>query len=328
MRKPYNTTCDIVKGPLSGDPFAFVGTFACRKVFEDAILGTGVGCPEIDNYLTIDEYEPVGAWTFPTFGMEPGLADQVAIPSESELLYWVLYTDRIVWKTHPPYWRSYLVSLPLPAVIGSGGVIADGSAVWSGVIHPSSFGGVLVNGKGISVFAKNYTGHGGVEVNRRGKASIIRRFFGLGGVLLDSTAKKSLRYQHVGSGGCECDSPASWWVTHRFFGRGAAEVDSGAGYGFHPGSGSGGGFGGKLAVTERTGLVYEGHTVYIMVGLLGLGSVLPDNTQVTISGCTIMPEANGVWHVALNGGIVYFLFDSPLPASAGGYEPSALWHSP
>lgn len=117
MRKPFIHTCDIFTGPGGTPPSSFVGTFPCRMVKQFAIETVGLGSVLLPVWLTIDEYEPTGAWTTDGFGMDATLSDQVAIPSGSPLKWWVLYTDQVVWFAGTPYYRAYLSLLPLPGPI-------------------------------------------------------------------------------------------------------------------------------------------------------------------------------------------------------------------
>jgi hypothetical protein len=120
MRASFNTTCDLYGGPGSASPGIYASNVDCRLVLEDGILTVGTGAPALPFYLTIEAEEPIGAWlTGAAFGVDPALADQVAVPSGSAPQWWVIYTDQVIWLGQTPYFRSYLVGLPLPSTGGS-----------------------------------------------------------------------------------------------------------------------------------------------------------------------------------------------------------------
>lgn len=113
-RLPFRDMANFWSGVGSVKPGLFRGTHPCRYVPTDAIFDDGVNAPVNIAYLTIDSYEPIGAWTSTSFGMNAGLSDLVEIPPGSGRKYWVLFTEVVRWKALTPYWRATLVRLPLP----------------------------------------------------------------------------------------------------------------------------------------------------------------------------------------------------------------------
>lgn len=318
MRGKFNLLCDIFKGPLTAVPNAFVGTFPCRRVLEDGIHATGVGCPTITYYMTIDKYEPVGAWTFPTFGMEPGLADQIAIPAGTPKRYWVLYTDLILWHALTPYWRAYLASLPLPGVIGSGGLVVDGSATWSSHVHPLSAGGIELGGHGKRIVARHFTGSGGVIANSSAVILSRHHFYGQGGVLVDSSAAESVRYFHTGSGGIVVNKAAEWWKTVHFTSKGGVELDSAAHWTFH-GSGSGLPHGSVFSTSSQPSI-----SQCFCVNPAGGFPGLADGDTVLLAGIVGVPAMNGTWTVEGHTDIEFWI-NLTTTFVATFTEPHATW---
>jgi hypothetical protein len=166
-RKPFNTTCDIYKGPGTATPGLFVGTFNCRYVVEDGIHAIGRGCPPIPAYITLEGYEPQGAWTSPWFGMDPSLCDRIAIPSGDSLRFWVLYTDIVIWHAQASYYRVYVVYLPVPAQGPDGGIVFNGSAIVTFTPLVAGGGGILFNGSALGEMTRMrlFTGSGGILFN-------------------------------------------------------------------------------------------------------------------------------------------------------------------
>lgn len=113
-RGSFNTTCDIYFGPGTLTPGVLKGTAACRLVLQDAIFVIGVDSPIAGYYMTIIDIIPIGMWSPPFLSVDPELSDQVAIPSGTAAQYWVLWTESILWQSHPIYYRGHLEFLPLP----------------------------------------------------------------------------------------------------------------------------------------------------------------------------------------------------------------------
>ena len=189
MREPFNTTCDVYAGPATAFPGAYRGSFLCRYVREDAIQTVGPGAPTIFGYVTIQAYQPVGMWGHPFFGLLPGLADEIVIPSGGMVRLAVLYTDVIEWRSQPTYYRAYLISLPLPAI--------------------GPYGGLLAGGAGGVEFSRFIDGSGGMLGDSAATWWRRRAWAGSGGLLGDSAATYSRRSSLVGSGGVLGDSAAS-----------------------------------------------------------------------------------------------------------------------
>lgn len=114
MRRPFNTECDIYAGPSTLTPGAFRGTYPCRLIPQSPIGTVGLGSVPLAHWLTIDGYQPRGAWTSHGFGMDAGLSDQVTLPSGGLRRFWVLYSDKVIYGALTPYYRAYLADLPLP----------------------------------------------------------------------------------------------------------------------------------------------------------------------------------------------------------------------
>lgn len=117
-RAAFNTTCDIIYGPGTATPGDVKATVDCRLVVEDGITLEGVGAPTRGHYLTHNGSPNVPAWSSPAFGMDPQLADQVAIPAGDPPNWWVLWEEVIAWDGQTTYYRSHLIALPLPDLGG------------------------------------------------------------------------------------------------------------------------------------------------------------------------------------------------------------------
>jgi len=189
-RKPFNTTCDIFKGPGTALPGSFVGTFQCRYVVEDGIFAIGPGCPVIPAYLTIQGYQPQGAWTYPYFGVDAALCDRIAIPSGYTPQYYCLYTDIIIWGPQVPYFRAYLVRLPVSPTGPVGGLVFNGSAVVTTVPPFTAAGGLVFNGSAIVTTVPPFTAAGGILLGGDASSSMSRKRFivGDGGLLFNGSA--------------------------------------------------------------------------------------------------------------------------------------------
>ena len=195
MRKPFDTTCDVYKGPGTTTPGLFVGTFPCRYVREDGIFAIGNGHVPIPAYMTIEGYTPVGFWTVPFLGVDASLADQIAIPSGNVPMFWVIYTDVIVWHVQPAYYRAYLAFLPFPG--------------------PGTVGGLEFNGSALVSTIPPFVAYGGLEFNGSALVSTIPPFLAYGGLLLDGdTLDEITRMRFIDtSGGLELNGVASWSFT-------------------------------------------------------------------------------------------------------------------
>jgi len=201
-RAPFDTTCDLYTGPGTASPGTFIGTFPCRLVVEDGIEPVGTGNRDIPYYLTIDAYQPRGAWTAPFFGMDAALSDQVAVPSGTMPQWWVLYTDHIIWRGQAEYFRSYLVDLPIPSIVSSGGVLVGGTAIPTRIASVIPSGGVLVGGTAIPTRIASVIPSGGVLVGGTAIPSFIRTMLTSGGVLLGGETPIYRVRQIVSEGGC------------------------------------------------------------------------------------------------------------------------------
>lgn len=188
VRGKFNSTCDVFAGFNATVPGAFKGTFPCRIVLEDAITTVGPGAPPLSRYMTINAYQPVGAWTTPVFGMDPANADLIASPSGSAPRWWVLYTDVVVWHALTPYWRAYLVRLPFPGTGAGGGLVLGGHATVYPPM-PALLGGGLVLGGHANVYPPSVAFVGGGLV-LGGHATVYPPMPALlgGGMVLGGTA--------------------------------------------------------------------------------------------------------------------------------------------
>lgn len=189
-RLVFNSYCDIFKGPGTATPGLFVGTFACRYVTEDGIHAIGPGCPQIPAYLTIQGYQPQGAWTSPWFGMDSGLCDRIAIPSGQSPRFWTLYTDVIIWKAQAAYYRAYLVYLPAPNPGPGGGIVWNGSAIVVAVHPIAGSGGIVWNGSATVSALHPEIGVGGILWNGDPSGTLTRKryIYGYQGILWDGSA--------------------------------------------------------------------------------------------------------------------------------------------
>lgn len=296
MRLPFNTTCDLYYGPSSATPGMLRGTFPCRYVVEDAIFTVGSGVPNIPAYMTIDAVMPTGAFTIPELGLDPGLSDQVSIPSGTSPKFWVIYTDQILWKWHTPYYRAYLVRLPLPG--DHGGVILNTSALtnyfytWPPL--PAGSGGVLLNSSGIRSSASSVIASGGAIVNGRGEVYYRRDFVSAGGVVLNGGAL----YEHipyvVGRGGVLVSGQAAIDFVRRFVASGGVKINS-AGDAIYHASGAGPG-----PPPLQTGIIKRfdeiGPPNHVFVECYSAFSLVAGD-HVQITGATVQPNCNGLWVV-------------------------------
>lgn len=317
-------------------PGQLLGTFPCRLVREDAIDPVGVGSPLVPFYLTIDAFQPRGAWIQPTFGVDASLSDQVAVPSGSAKRWWVLYTDLIHWHSKP-YWRAYLVPLPLPAPVGSGGVVVDGSGIVSFADYITGSGGVLVSGSAHRIVARHFTGSGGVLVD--GSAVVYNTLYflgsggaignsgavifhavtitGSGGVIANSAAEYSHLHVLTGSGGAIGNSAAAWSSVKEVMGAGGLLADGLAGW-VYEGSGGGPpphGQGTVVYVDNPTGNPIL--TTFPDHGLSGQKTLL-------ITGCTNNPGANGTYLCVVLSGNTFSEFQFPIGTQ--GTESNAFWY--
>src|SRR6185369_5548047 len=215
MRKPFNTTCSIFAGPGTGTPGLLRGNFNCRFVVEDGIHSIGVGCPSIPAYLTLQGYEPRGGWTFPYFGMDSTLCDRVAIPAGTIPVYWVLYTDVIIWGIQAPYFRAYLVSLPAPPPSPVGGILLGGSALVVTIPPFIGGGGIVLNGSATVSFTPPFVAPGGILLGGSAAVVTVPPFVSRGGVLIggDTSGSVSRTRLFKGSGGVLLGGAASWSFT-------------------------------------------------------------------------------------------------------------------
>ena len=146
MREPFNTTCDLYTGNAAAFPGVFIGNFPCRFVVEDGIFSVGPGCPDIVAYLTIDAYQPRGFWKAPFLQIDPNLSDVVHVLSLPGEEFYVVYSDRIQWRSQPQYFRAYLARFPIPPIAISGGVLLAGEAIIYFVRRLLGTGGLLAGG--------------------------------------------------------------------------------------------------------------------------------------------------------------------------------------
>jgi hypothetical protein len=130
-RRAFNGTFAVYKGPGTATPGLHVGNFLGRLVEADGIILSGPGAPLNLAWITMDAYDPIGAWTPLVFGSDPSLADQIGSGPDSVPSYWVLYTELIVWRALTPYWRATIVHLPLPPTFNPGSLCFRGFSLSS-----------------------------------------------------------------------------------------------------------------------------------------------------------------------------------------------------
>lgn len=317
MRGKFNTTVDVYKGPGSGSPGMFVGTFPCKLVREDAIATDGLGAPIISWYLTIDAYLPIGSWSFPSFGLDTSLADRLAVPSGVSPQFWVLYTDVVRWHALTPYYRSYLVMLPVPPPAGSGGAVCDGSAVWFFVFHPAISGGVEVGGSAHRMVAKHFVGQGGVELDGSPAWATRHVFVGRGGTECDGGGVYNTVHKFTSpSGGVECDGQAV--ITIHIYGSSSSSSSSSSTSSGSSSSSSGGWIlGGTVQFSEQ----FTPIDVSITPNTFGLHN----GDLVMITGATAEPNINGIWTITVSDSSHVILLGS---TGVGGtfIEPSCFWY--
>lgn len=111
MRHSFNTTADFFHGSAGPFPLAFIGTFACRLVVEDAIFFVGSDSPVRFGYITIADHIPRGAWSSPEISLNVGFAETVAVPSGTSQQFFVLQTESVLWRTQPIYYRAHVCFL-------------------------------------------------------------------------------------------------------------------------------------------------------------------------------------------------------------------------
>lgn len=320
MRGKFNTTCDVYTGPGTPSPGMLLGTYPCRLVVEDGITTVGTGSPPIPRYLTIDAYQPRGAWTSAKFGMDASLSDWVAVPSGAFPQWWVLYTDIINWKALTPYWRSYLVPLPLPDY-SEGGLIANSSAGVT-VIHPStSSGGLLANSSAYALVAMNFTGSGGAKLNASALIELFHGIIASGGAKLNASALMEVFQDIIATGGAKLNASAQYATGHAYFGQGGAMLNSDAMWATH-GSGQPPG-----PPPLPTGAVFvtEGTAYPTGIAIVTTAAhALTTGDKVQIIGCTATVEANGLWIVDVLSSFVFGLAGSS-PISGIHSEPGATY---
>lgn len=168
----------------------YVGTFQCRYVVEDGIFAIGPGCPNIPAYLTLQGYQPQGAWTYPFFGVDSALCDRISIPSGGVPNYFCLYTDVIIWGGQTPYFRAYLVNLPTPPIAPVGGILFGGQATVVTVPPLVGYGGILFGGSAVVVTVPPFVTYGGLLLGGDTSNSVTRMriVIGEGGLLFGGQA--------------------------------------------------------------------------------------------------------------------------------------------
>lgn len=116
MRAPFDTDCDIYRGPTFGIPQALiVAGVPCRLVPEFYDPPTSEPFADRVAYMTLEAHEPHPAdgsvlWPIITLDMET--ADQVAIPSGASINYRVVWVEIINFSTFPQYFRAHLATVP------------------------------------------------------------------------------------------------------------------------------------------------------------------------------------------------------------------------
>lgn len=119
-RAPFDTTCDVWTGPNDPSPGVLLGTGACRFVPVDAIFQSGASSPNVKGWVTMDFLIPSGMFVAPFLTVDAGAANQIAIPSGTSPIYWIVWVERIDWQGQPIYYRASVVDLPLPATTPDG----------------------------------------------------------------------------------------------------------------------------------------------------------------------------------------------------------------
>lgn len=119
-RAPFNTTAAFYNGPLQASPGSVRFSGPARLVMVDGVFLWGANAPSPVAWVTTGSGMPVGAWTPGSLGLDPRLSDLVAIPDDAMPRYWVLWTERVIWRG-ADYFRGLVADLPAPAGCGCGG---------------------------------------------------------------------------------------------------------------------------------------------------------------------------------------------------------------
>lgn len=221
MRRPFNTTCDIRAGPGTATPGLLRATVDCRLVKQSIIDMISPGEVHLPYWLTLEDFTPFTGWDLPYYGINPQLADIVAVPSGTSPRWWVFALDWIDSDDNPrPYWRAYLAALPAPFphtcfefVSDGRGLLVGGSADWS-FNHPTlGNGGVIIGGSATWYHENTYVSDGqGILLGGSADWSIEHHSFGgPGGILLGGSADWRHENNYLPAGtGVLVGGSASW----------------------------------------------------------------------------------------------------------------------
>jgi hypothetical protein len=265
--------------------------------------------------MTIDAYPPRGAWTAEHFGMDASLSNQIAIPSGTSVKWWVLYTDIVLWHALTPYWRSYLVRLPLPGY-SLGGVVLNSSAIQQ--YHPRhiGYGGIEVGGSTIRIVARHLVASGGVEVGGLAQMYRVYHQLGSGGDVVDGSAISTVIHPLVGSGGVEVNGGAIQFELHSLWGSGGVILDSTATKTFTPGS---------ISPSGPPFTIYASEDITSPPGVTlvpNAGQTLYTGQLVFVEGLVGNPGGNGFFNIIVLSPAVFNLVGS-IATMSFYIEPSA-----
>ena len=130
-RLPYDTNCDLVYGPNGLHPGQVYASGPCRVVYDSFQVPLLDPLSSRKAYVTLDFAEPNQALVtglFPVLATDYSYADIIQILGAAVERWYVLFVERVTYRTHPSYFRAYvsespLVNCPCPfdgAVFGPG----------------------------------------------------------------------------------------------------------------------------------------------------------------------------------------------------------------
>ena len=113
MRAPFIHTDDIIRGPGHVDAGDVYATVECRNVPELAEFPTQGPLMWRVAYVTMQGTSPLGP--APTlvgqvYSLDFDMADRIAVPSGTDPLWVVLFTERVYWRGED-YYRAHIAPL-------------------------------------------------------------------------------------------------------------------------------------------------------------------------------------------------------------------------